>query len=282
VKSDIFGIPLLSSLAVHIFVILITSVVFHANHLRRQDFLPIGLVYLPRPENPPPPKRFEMPPEAKKPAPAPAKLDPPKETRRIEQQSKLVAKVETPEPKTPAPLPAVPKPEPAKVAEPDLASPAQTAPQASLSSDSQIGFGGSEAGAGSPFGNGDAGVVPGTGSTGGGGIASSGFGQGGGAPGLAARTSPIKTTRQAKAIQIARASYPPMALRMGLESDVALKIEVDTEGKVTKAEITKSGGAGFDEEALNAVKRSRFEPAQRDGQHVPAEFTYIYRFRLRK
>jgi protein TonB len=69
---------------------------------------------------------------------------------------------------------------------------------------------------------------------------------------------------------------------MGMESDVTLKIEIDTEGKVTKAEITKSGGPGFDEEALKAVKQSRFEPAQRDGRNVSAEFIYIYRFRLQK
>ena len=66
-----------------------------------------------------------------------------------------------------------------------------------------------------------------------------------------------------------------------MEGDVTLRIEVDTDGKVTKAEITKSGG-GADEEALKAVKQSRFEPAQKDGKNVPAEFTYIYRFRLQK
>jgi TonB family protein len=79
-----------------------------------------------------------------------------------------------------------------------------------------------------------------------------------------------------------RAVYPPLALRMGMESDVILRIEIDTEGKVTKAEITKSGGAGFDEEALKAVKQSRFEPAQKDGKNVSAEFVYVYRFRLQK
>ncbi|MGH7795523.1 MAG: energy transducer TonB [Candidatus Binatia bacterium] len=73
-----------------------------------------------------------------------------------------------------------------------------------------------------------------------------------------------------------------MALRAGLESDVTLTIEVDPEGKVTKAEITKSGGSGFDKEALKAVKESRFEPAQRDGRNVAAEFIYIYRFRLKR
>ena len=73
-----------------------------------------------------------------------------------------------------------------------------------------------------------------------------------------------------------------MALRAGLESDVTLRIEVDPQGNVTKAVIIRSGGGGFDEEALKAVKQSRFEPAQRDGQNVPAEFTFVYRFRLQR
>ncbi|MGB7951980.1 MAG: energy transducer TonB, partial [Candidatus Binatia bacterium] len=107
-------------------------------------------------------------------------------------------------------------------------------------------------------------------------------GRGAGEPGFPAPTAPRKTNREARPIQTVRAAYPPIALRMGKESDVTLRIEVDPEGKVTNAEIIKSGGAGFDEEALKAVKKSHFEPAQKDGRNVPAEFTYIYRFRLRR
>jgi protein TonB len=126
-------------------------------------------------------------------------------------------------------------------------------------------------------------VRPGSGNAGNGnGSVIAGLGRGSGAPGLPASVPALRTNREAKPLQTARASYPPMALRMGLESDVMLKIEVDSEGKVTKAEIIKSGGAGFDEEALKAVKQSRFEPAQRDGQYVAAEFSYIYRFRLQR
>jgi TonB family protein len=126
-------------------------------------------------------------------------------------------------------------------------------------------------------------VGPGSGnSENGNGSAIAGLGRGSSAPGLPASVPALRTTREAKPLQTARASYPPMALRMGLESDVMLKIEVDSDGKVTKAEIIKSGGAGFDEEALKAVKQSRFEPAQRDGQYVAAEFSYIYRFRLQR
>jgi TonB family protein len=61
-----------------------------------------------------------------------------------------------------------------------------------------------------------------------------------------------------------------------------LRITIDSKGPVTDAEIIKSGGAGFDDEALKAVKQARFEPAQNDGKNVPAEFTYVYRFRLRR
>ncbi len=117
-------------------------------------------------------------------------------------------------------------------------------------------------------------------SEGGGGTAVAGLNRGSGAPGLPTPGTVLRTNRQAKPTQTARPFYPPMALRIGLDGDVALKIEVDTDGKVTQAEIVKSAGAGFDEAALKAVKQSRFEPAQKDGQTVLAEFTYIYRFRL--
>jgi periplasmic protein TonB len=130
---------------------------------------------------------------------------------------------------------------------------------------------------------GDVDVATGSGNAGsGGGTAVAGLGRGTGAPGLPLQSAPLRTNREAKPIQTARASYPPMALRMGMESDVTLRIEVDPAGNVTKAEILKSGGTSFDEEALKAVRQSRFEPAQKDGQSVAAEFSYIYRFRLQR
>jgi len=151
----------------------------------------------------------------------------------------------------------------------------------SIMATARVEGGGSAAGTSSLSGRGDAGLMPGSGS-GGGGSAAAGLGRGSGAPGLPAEPTIFRTNREAKPIQTARAAYPAMALRAGLESDVTLKIEIDSGGKVTKAEILKSGGAGFDDEALKAVKQSRFEPAQRDGQNVPAEFTFVYRFRLQR
>jgi len=72
--------------------------------------------------------------------------------------------------------------------------------------------------------------------------AASGLGPGSGAPGLPAQTV-LRTNREAKPIQTVRATYPAMALRAGLESDVTLRIEVDPEGKVTNAEIVKVAAA---------------------------------------
>jgi protein TonB len=274
-RDDSLGIPFICSLAIHGLVILLGSFLVHQSNLHRREFLPINLVDLPRPEISPPLKKIEAPEAKKTPSPPPPKAEKPKPPPAIE-------KTPIVKPESPAPLPPlIGKEEPTKVVEmkPAPSAKAETAP--SFASGARVEGGGSEAGAGNLFGKGDIGVVPGTGTAGGGGgTASSGLGRGSGAPGLPA--APLRTNREAKPVQTVRAVYPPIALRMGMEGDVTLRIEVDTEGKVTKAEITKSGGAGFDEEALKAVMQSRFEPAQKDGQNVPAEFTYIYRFRLQR
>lgn len=169
--------------------------------------------------------------------------------------------------------------EPSTVKEPDSSPP----PTPNPVGDSAVSEGGGSATGVNNLAPVDVGVAPGSGNAGsGGGTAVAGLGRASGAPGLPLQTAPLRTNREAKPIQTARASYPPMALRMGMESDVTLRIEVDPQGNVMKAEITKSGGAGFDEEALKAVRQSRSEPAQRDGQNVAAEFNYVYRFRLQR
>ena len=274
--KDSLSIPFVSSCVIHITVILLASIMVH-NNLRRQDYLPIGLVDLPRTETPTPIRKVETPPEIKKPLPPTPKVEKPKETKPVVKNE--ITKLERPAP----PPAATVKEEPAKTVETKSVTPTRTETAASFASSARVEGGGSEAGAGNLFGKGDVGAVPGSGTAGGGGgTAVSGLGRGSGAPGLPAQTAVLKTNREAKPLQTVRASYPPMALRMGMEGDVTLRIEVDPEGKVIRAEIIKGAGAGFDEEALKAVKQARFEPAQKDGQNVPAEFTYIYRFRLQR
>ena len=263
VTNETLTIAFLISIAVHISAILVGAVVVHENNSRPTEFLSVSLIDTPRQQVSPSPPEIDVPPKFKKPPP-PSKLDKPKEPA-------AKASVATPDPMQ-ALLPSAPAKEAAKKTE--------TSP--SFASIPRIEGGGSEAGTGNLFDKGAIGVLPGPGTAGGGGgTVASGLGRGSGAPGLPAQTV-LRSNREAKPVQTVRANYPPMALRAGLESDVTLKIEVDAQGNVTKAEITKSGGSGFDDEALKAVKQSRFEPAHRDGQNVAAEFTYVYRFRVKR
>ena len=243
-------ISLLSSSIAHLVLLMFAPNLIQQTYPRRQDLLTVSLFEVP-PTNTTASRKIAVPREIKNPPAAPPILAPVKE--------EAVKVVET--------KPSVP-------AKPELA---LSAPPTARTEG-----GGSEAGAGTLSSRGDLGLDPGPGTAGGRGTATSGLGRGFGAPGLPAQAAPMRTNREAKPLQTVKASYPPMALRAGLESDVTLRIEVDPQGNVTKAEITKSGGAGFDDEALKAVKQSRFEPAQRDGHNIRAEFTYIYRFRLQR
>lgn len=277
-KNDALSLSLVASFFIHGMAIILASIIVqHTVRSRQQDFVPISLGDVPRNEEQPKPiQKIETPPQVKKPPPPPPKVEKAK-------VPKPPAKIERVQPKpTPTPPEALPKEEPVKPVEAKPAITAIPAPTPEVAPTAQV-EGGSEAGAGNLFGKGDVGVAPGSGMAGGGGgTATSGLGRESGIPGFPAPSTPLRTNREAKPIQTVRAVYPPLALRMGMEGDVTLRIEVDTEGKVTKAEIMKSGGAGFDEEALKAVKQSRFVPAQKDGKNVAAEFVYIYRFRLRK
>lgn len=245
-----------------------------------QELLRVDLIEIsPRSEIPPPQPIAAPMPRTKAAAP----IERPKEIKAaIKREPKRASKADVAKAEAPPSLSAPIKEVPVDAIETPPTAPARFPPP-SFSSNAESEGGGSDAGAGALFGRGDVGVVPGPGTAGGGGgTATSGLGRGSGAPGPPAQTAPLRTNREAKPIQTVRAAYPPMALRAGLESDVMLRIEVNVQGEVTKAEIVKSGGAGFDEEALKAVKQSRFEPAERAGEAVAAEFTYIYRFRLQK
>jgi|GEM_PF-1916242 len=138
-----------------------------------------------------------------------------------------------------------------------------------------IGTPGKGSGAGAFSSDGNIAMIPGSG------LGRSGTGTGGGPQGPG--TGPARSVgRPGMPIQTAKASYPPMALRMGVEADVPLKVYVDENGRVLRVEVTKTAGMGFDEEAVKTVRQYRFEPALADGRPVPTEFSYVYRFRLQK
>jgi len=76
------------------------------------------------------------------------------------------------------------------------------------------------------------------------------------------------------------ADYPPEAEKAGLQADVILKLTVDRDGNVTKAEASAPVGNGFDEAAQAAGLKFKFKPATRDGVPIPVVIPYRYSFTL--
>ena len=81
-------------------------------------------------------------------------------------------------------------------------------------------------------------------------------------------------------VQFVDADYPPEAIKAGLQADVVLKLTVDREGNVTKADVPDPVGNGFDEAAQAAALRFKFKPATRDGVPIAGITLYRYHFTL--
>lgn len=73
--------------------------------------------------------------------------------------------------------------------------------------------------------------------------------------------APAAAANNLRAVSTPAPRYPPEALRAGTSGDVLVEITVGTDGSVTNARVLRANPARvFDREALNAVKRWKFEP----------------------
>ena len=80
--------------------------------------------------------------------------------------------------------------------------------------------------------------------------------------------------------QKAPVRYPLIARRMGRQGTVLLRLTIDERGKLLGVEVLKDPGCGFAESSVEAVKKSRFSPARRNGRPVPSRVTLPIRFVL--
>jgi TonB family protein len=80
--------------------------------------------------------------------------------------------------------------------------------------------------------------------------------------------------------EFVEATYPPEAQEAELEATVELQITIAVDGSVTDASVVEPQGHGFDEAALEAVRRFRFSPATVDGTPTPVRIRYRYEFTL--
>ena len=75
--------------------------------------------------------------------------------------------------------------------------------------------------------------------------------------------------------------YPRLAQRKGIEGQVLMELMIDAEGRLMSASIKKSGGNGFDEAALEAVRKAIFRPATQNGRPATCIVLLPIHFTLR-
>ncbi len=83
-----------------------------------------------------------------------------------------------------------------------------------------------------------------------------------------------------KLLSGAEALYPETARAQRLEGTVVLRLSLDSEGRVTDAEVLEPAGHGFDEAAGEAAARLQFEPARRAGVALPSRIRFPFVFSL--
>jgi len=76
--------------------------------------------------------------------------------------------------------------------------------------------------------------------------------------------------------------YPMIARRFGREGKVVLKLTIDENGDLLDVEVIEKGGYGFTEAAVEAVKKSTFLPAKKDGKPIASRALLPIRFQLER
>jgi len=83
-----------------------------------------------------------------------------------------------------------------------------------------------------------------------------------------------------KALQ-EKVHYTEIARRAGIEGTVYIQAKISKNGDVVDATVIKGLGAGLDEEALNAVKLTKFIPGKQRGRPVNVKMTIPVKFVLK-
>ena len=88
-------------------------------------------------------------------------------------------------------------------------------------------------------------------------------------------------TRAPRPIKQPAPLYPPELRRAGIEGTVVLEFHVRSDGTTAKITVTNSENPGFNEPAIRAVRKWRFEPGEKDGKAVTCRVRIPIPFRIR-
>ena len=86
-----------------------------------------------------------------------------------------------------------------------------------------------------------------------------------------------------KVVFEAKPSYTAGAMKAGIQGKVEMQTVVGTDGKPGDITVTQSLDAehGLDDNAVDALKKWRFEPGRKDGKAVPVQVTVDMTFTLK-
>lgn len=90
----------------------------------------------------------------------------------------------------------------------------------------------------------------------------------------------VTVEKMPRAINIVPPEYPVWGKKRGLSCVVWVKARIDRTGVVTDAQIISSNvsGAGFEDAALDAAKKSSYLPAESNGIRIPVWIMYPVKF----
>ncbi len=78
-----------------------------------------------------------------------------------------------------------------------------------------------------------------------------------------------------------RPAYPKLLRAQNIEGNVTVEVRIDEQGKVKSVRIVEgSRFKEFEQSALAAARKQRWEPATQGGRPIPYTLTYTYRFRI--
>lgn len=77
-----------------------------------------------------------------------------------------------------------------------------------------------------------------------------------------------------------RLTYPTVAQKTGIQGKVYLLIYINENGDVDDVKVVKGIGAGCDEAAVEAIKKSKFTPASDKGVNVKSKLSLPISFKL--
>jgi len=76
--------------------------------------------------------------------------------------------------------------------------------------------------------------------------------------------------------------YPLLARRLNKEGRVLLRLTIDERGRLLNVEVIEGAGHGFTESAVEAVRKSSFLPAKKEGKPIPSKALLPIKFTLRR